>query len=148
MGEVDGSGLVAELARGSMTLERLARRHGMSIEELAAWAGRAETGRVLRGLLALGEARAALCAARARVDAARSLRELAKDRSNPETARKAALDLFNLELEVMEGEVGAVDEDEVRGMLEALGKDKAFGSWEEGTDCNQPVAPVNLGREG
>ncbi len=116
-----GEGLVAELARGGMTLERLARRHGMSLEELAGWAGSAETARVLRGLLSLAEAQAALCAVKARVDAARSLRALVRDRSNPETARKAAVDLFNLKLAVVEGGEVGVGEEEVRGMLEALG---------------------------
>lgn len=122
MGEADRSGLVVELARGGMTLERLARKHGMTLEELAVWAGSAETARVLRGLLSLAEAQAALCAARARVDAARSLRALAKDRRNAETARKAAVDLFTLKLAVVEGgDVASVGEEEVRGILEALG---------------------------
>lgn len=118
------SGLVGDLARGGLTLERIARRHGMSIEELSSWAARAETGRVLRGFVSLAEAQAALCAVKARVDAARSLRALARDRSNPETARKAAVDLFNLKLSVVDGggeEVGSVDEEEVRGILERLG---------------------------
>jgi hypothetical protein len=80
----------------------------------------------LRDLVAL---RAGLLAARARAEASESLWKLASDRSNPETARKACVDLLKLEADATPTSSRtagperheATDESVLCGLLEKLG---------------------------
>lgn len=120
-------GLLVDLCCADSGLGEIAAQHGVSVEGLARWAG----GRValLERLRELVVLRGTLRTAWARAEAASSLQRLAMDRSNPETARKACVDLLRLRIDVGEvvraagGEVEERDEQTLRGVLERLGSE-------------------------
>lgn len=78
-------------------LGAVARRHKMTLAELAAWAAAPEQARALEETRALADARVPIALAQARAAAAEELLRLAREAKSEETQRKASLDLLRLE---------------------------------------------------
>ena len=96
---------------------------GMTLEELALWAGRERTMRALRGLRLVADMQTQLILSRYRLTAAAKLVQLAGQDESAETARRACVDLLKAELSFPEGEVGDAGEvADPREVLEALGR--------------------------
>lgn len=125
--------VVEDLCRDELGLAEVASRHGMTLMQLARWAGRTGNVWLLEALAELTARRSMLLAARARADAALALRRLAVDRKNPETARKACVDLLRMEVDASrvvraasaeggEREAGESDEAALLGLLERLAR--------------------------
>ena len=88
--------IVEDLSVGETGLAEIAARHNLNVASLARWAARPQSLRLLEQARDLSLLRATLVAARARTEAALSLRRVALDHQNPETARKACADLLRL----------------------------------------------------
>lgn len=111
-------------------LSAVARRRGMTIDELARWAVEDAEGvtalDALAALRRLEDARAALVVSRMRVRAATALLRLAQEADSEETRRKACADLLTLEPPTHgdergeEAEAPAVDEATEALLREAL----------------------------
>lgn len=122
--------IVEDLSVGEHGLAEIAARHSMNVASLARWAARPRNVLLLEQARDLSVLRATLVAARARTDAALSLRRVALDRDNPETARKACVDLLRLcaqpdEIRAPNPDFpSAEDENALRGLLEKLGTNR------------------------
>lgn len=122
-------GVLNDLWREDLSLAEIAERHDVSLATLARWAAKDRNVRMMERLRDLVALRAGLLAARARAEASESLWKLASDRSNPETARKACVDLLKLEPDATPASSQAVsperreatDESVLCGLLEKLG---------------------------
>lgn len=88
--------ILRELFSNSLELEPLAHCLGIGVRDLANWADRPDTAALLTGVRRLSDERAELIVSRARTGAAHRLLELAQADDNPETARKACVDLLRL----------------------------------------------------
>ncbi|MFG0258406.1 MAG: hypothetical protein ACF8GE_10935 [Phycisphaerales bacterium JB043] len=88
--------LLVDLARASSTPSALARKHNMALQELAHWSSSSCALPALHALKTLADAQAGLIISRTRAQAAKRLLRIANDRENPETARKACIDLLNV----------------------------------------------------
>jgi len=88
--------MLEDLATRRGGLASIARRHALSLADLAARIAEPGAQRALRALAALADERASLRLATARIDAADALRRLALDDESKETARKACVDLLRL----------------------------------------------------
>ena len=97
---------------------QIAERHGMTLRELAAWAGAEESRTTVEGLCRFEDARAELLLRRARVKAARRLLRLSGEASSEETRRKACVDL--LRLGGASAARRASEEEDVEGAMELL----------------------------
>ncbi len=75
-------------------LKALARRHGLTLDELARRASEPDAARTVSSLRRLAEARAGVLLARARSDAATLLLSLAQSATSEETRRRACVDLL------------------------------------------------------
>ena len=99
----------------------------MNVASLARWAARPQNLLLIEQARDLSLLRAALVAARARTEAALSLRRVALDHQNTETARKASVDLLRLcapPHEIRAPNPGfrpEMGEDAIRSLLEKLG---------------------------
>jgi hypothetical protein len=112
-------------------LRALARRHGMTLDELARRTSEPETSRSIVSLRRLAEARAGVLLARARADATTLLLSLARSAESDETRRRACVDLLkapsapNTPEERADAEDAALDDGaatSVLSMLERLGE--------------------------
>ncbi len=112
-------------------LSAFARRHGMTLDELARRTSEPETNRSIVSLRRLAEARAGVLLARARADATSLLLTLARSAGSDETRRRACVDLLKAPAAVTtpeerdDDEDGSIDEGaaaSVRSMLERLGE--------------------------
>ncbi|MFN3166029.1 MAG: hypothetical protein ACE37H_03080 [Phycisphaeraceae bacterium] len=93
--------LLDDLASAEYDVLSLARRHGLSLDALIAWADRPETRRALSGLCVLADAQAQLLLSRYRLAAATRLiaQVTAEADALPaEQVRKACVDLLKIEL--------------------------------------------------
>ncbi len=97
---------------------QIADRHGMTLRELAAWAGTEEARSTVEGLCRFEDARAELLLRRARVKAARRLLRLSGEASSEETKRKACVDL--LRIGASSGVRRMREEEEFEGAMEVL----------------------------
>lgn len=112
-------------------LKGLARRHGLTLDELARKASEPESSRSITSLRRLAEARAGVLLARARADATALLLTLAESAESDETRRRACVDLLKAPSHASD-EPGAGVEDEappdegasasLLGALERLGE--------------------------
>lgn len=75
-------------------LKALARRHGLTLDELARRAAEPDAARSIGSLRRLAEARAGVLLARARADATSLLLSLASSAESDETRRRACVDLL------------------------------------------------------
>ncbi len=78
-------------------LQRAAVVCELSLAEVARWGSTSAGGAAISSLQRLAQARSALAVARAKAEAAQALLELAQDEESKETARKACVDLLNLD---------------------------------------------------
>lgn len=106
----------------------VAEAFGLTLEELAQWAGRERTMRALRGLRLVADMQTQLILSRYRLTAAAKLVQLAGQDDSGELARKACVDLLKTELSfpgtdaTADGEGGEVDEAKVLAVLRELGE--------------------------
>ena len=94
----ESSDLLPLLYAAESDLAELAEQLGLSLEELAMLAGRADTVRELLGLRRLADVRTQLLLSRYRTHAAARLVGLASQDDDDELARKACVDLLKLDL--------------------------------------------------
>lgn len=122
--------IVEDLSVGECGLADIAAQHHMNVATLARWSARPQNLQLLQQTRELCLLRAALVAARARTEAALSLRRVALDHENTETARKACVDLLRLcaePHEIRPPKVGfepTNDDSLLRSLLEMLGADE------------------------
>ncbi len=122
--------LLRDVLRGRHDLEELCQERKLTLEQLADWAGEAETRSTLASLRRLADLRTQLMISRYRAHAAARLIELSGGEESAETARKACVDLLRVnvaEMETLEerGEGPApvqIDTKAVRVFLAELGK--------------------------
>lgn len=106
--------LVSALTGEEDGVEEVAARMGVTLGALVARLESAEVMSMLSGVCRAGHERAELVISRARAAAARRLLELARDGSNPETSRKACVDLLKHRPSPATGDAAAhVNEDEL-----------------------------------
>lgn len=129
-GARESAAIIDELARGDHSPAQIAQRHGMTLDQLTRWAARPTTARRLANVRRLADERAALAVSAARVAAAHALRELALSAENPETARRACVDLLKLDTNPTSAhennppetspDIAAESRDAIRALLEHL----------------------------
>lgn len=96
---------------------------GVTLLDATRWGASAEGHDALGALQHLARARVALVTARAKVDAAHALLDIARDEASRETARKACVDLLKLEdapCDARTTERDGLTRDEERAWLAAL----------------------------
>ncbi len=86
--------LLADLLTLSEDLETLARRHKMSVDQLAHWMRKEEVADRMLDLAGLADAQTQLALARVRINAVARLHRLATSEAAGETARRACADLL------------------------------------------------------
>jgi hypothetical protein len=86
--------VLSDLLAGPADLRRLARKHRITLEELVRLLASPETSTALRVFTLAGDATAAIAIGRARISAIAALRAISRDTENPESARKACVDLI------------------------------------------------------
>ncbi len=128
-GPTPGALAIAEdLCRPELSLADVGARHDLSPASLARWAACDANARLLHDLATLIERRSRVLTARARERALRSLLRLASDEDHAETARKACVDLLNLELPPAASPCadGPTDADPaaLHDLLERLGRER------------------------
>lgn len=147
--------LLEVMLAGVEDVAAVARRRGMTAEQIAAWATSLETRRAVAGVRVLAEVQAELALARLRVHAVNRLAKLALDDGvAPETGRKAAQALLCVNVERFAGRVPSAEDDEESGIEQVGASIRAalFGIEEDdddpdgggtgGPSCN----PLNGGR--
>ena len=92
--------LIHDIFNAQHDVVALAKAHGLSPHELAAWAGDPQTQRCLHGLCVLADLQTQLLLSRYRLLAASRLIRLAtqEDEAGQDVARKACVDLLKLDL--------------------------------------------------
>jgi hypothetical protein len=88
--------MLVDLANATSPPASLARKHSMPLQSLAQWSTTSCALPALHALRTLADAQASLVISRSRAQAAKRLLRIAADRENPETARKACIDLLNV----------------------------------------------------
>lgn len=86
--------ILEDLLAPNANPKRIAKKHGVSYQELAQIIAAPETTGVMRAFGLLSDATASLTIGRARLRAIGSLRSISIDTENPESARKACVDLI------------------------------------------------------
>jgi hypothetical protein len=121
-------------------LKGLARRHGLTLDELARRASEPDASRSISSLRRLAEARAGVLLARARADATALLLTLAESAESDETRRRACVDLLKAPSHASDEPVDGPEEEalpdeganaSLLGLLERLGersRDEAEGA--------------------
>ena len=132
-------------------LSVIAKRHGFTLDALAAWTGEPSRAQRLRELRRLGDARAALVLSRVRAEAATTLLGLAKRAESEETRRKACVDLLGMDAptppdDADDPPLGEPDEDEfdaatLRAFVEAFAPSRASPSRGSGARPENDSAP-------
>lgn len=136
--ELTPEALAAGLYAKRGELRGLARRHGMTLDELARRTSEPDAARSIGALRRLAEARAGVLLARARADATTLLLALAESAESDETRRRACVDLLKAP-SVAQGEPEHAQQDHppldpgagasLLAMLERLGeRDRAEGA--------------------
>lgn len=95
------SELIADIIAAEADWTGIAERHGLTPEELSAWARREANRETLRGLCVLADLQAQVLMSRCRLLAATRLLSLAtggEEGAAPEVARKACVDLLRLDM--------------------------------------------------
>lgn len=112
-------------------LKGMARRHGLTLDELARRASEPDASRTVSSLRRLAEARAGVLLARARADATTLLLSLAQSATSEETRRRACVDLLKTPAHGSDDHSDAADDDPAHdegasasllGLLERLGE--------------------------
>ena len=86
--------MLGDLLAAPTDLRRLARKHRITLDELGRILASPETSTALRVFTMAGDATAAIAIGRARINAIAALRAISRDADNPESARKACVDLI------------------------------------------------------
>lgn len=125
-------------------LRAMARRHGVTLDELARRTSEPEPSRSITALRRLAEARAGVLLARARADAATLLLALAESAESDETRRRACVDLLKAPSHASEAPEPASDPGDapddgaatsILSMLERLGEASRRGAHEDAGDA-------------
>jgi hypothetical protein len=98
VGEASSAELLRKVYEAREDPRELAESMGLSLAELAAWAGAPGTVAALKGLRALADMQTQLILSRYRLTAAAKLLALADQEDSGELARKACVDLLKLDL--------------------------------------------------
>jgi hypothetical protein len=123
--------MLMDLARATSTPASLARKHKMALRSLAQWSSSSCAIPSLHALRTLADAQAGLVISRTRAQAARRLLRIANNDNNPETARKACIDLLNVKTagdpvpRAQHGVITPADQASVLESLERLGSASA-----------------------
>jgi hypothetical protein len=121
--------IIAHFAEGELSPVELALRLGLSLRELARWAGESDNIQLLSTIAFLADVRAQMLVARYRASAAARLIAIATEPEASEHSRKACVDLLTTNLEVFsprgscerEGPAGP-SEQTILDALEKLGE--------------------------
>lgn len=120
--------LTERLVRADLSVTELAREHGLSLEELAAWISKPMTIETLQGLIRLSDLRTQMLLSQFRAQAAIQLMGIASAESETDITRKACVDLIKADVKVFEmketskGSPPAPSEETILQALEAMGE--------------------------
>jgi len=86
--------VLEDLLAAPADLRRIARKQRIPLDELGRMLAEPETIATLRAFTGIHDATASLAIGRARINAIKTLKSLARDTEHPETSRKACVDLI------------------------------------------------------